>query len=177
MKTTNGYIVGALLFLIGVIFLIFIAISILMTAIGEASAGEISQYYNSFCHEIQFNAMVSAVIMAESSGKSHAVGDSGGARGLMQIKKDTWSRYTKIGWENAFNAKINRYVGESILKDITKRYGRNATPAKVIYTYNTGRFVKHIPRWTKRHPNRIYRAIFLHEINHNQKLKTFKRGY
>ncbi len=111
----------------------------------------------------QFNTLINDIIQAESSGRAHVVGDGGKARGLMQIQKATWDRHTSYSWDLAFNPVINRQVGELIVKDIIKKYGARATAARVIYTYNTGRFLKSgkaLPRWTKKHPNRIYRKYF-----------------
>src|SRR3990167_3957563 len=38
----------------------------------------------------ELDALVPTIIAAESSGRAHAVGDCGRARGLMQIQKATW---------------------------------------------------------------------------------------
>lgn len=107
--------------------------------------------------------LMDKIIAAESSGRAHAVGDGGKARGLCQIQKATWERYSAESWDRAFDPAVNRAVGERIVRDIEKRYGARASEALVVYTYNTGRFVKagrSLPAWTKKHPNRVYREIF-----------------
>lgn len=101
------------------------------------------------------------IIMAESSGNPHAVGRSG-ERGLMQIKKVTWKQFCKFEWDDAFDRERNAQVGRRILNRINEYYGNRSTPALIVYSYNTGRFVKEgyeIPRWTANHQNRIYREI------------------
>lgn len=111
--------------------------------------------------------LVEKIIIAESSGRHWVSGDGGKARGLMQIQKGTWERFTKESWARAFDPVLNRKVGMLIVQDIIRRYGNRATPARVVYTYNTGRFLKagtSIPGWTLRHPNRIYRQIFVAEV-------------
>jgi soluble lytic murein transglycosylase-like protein len=110
-------------------------------------------------------SLIDAIIQAESSGRPTAIGDHGRARGLMQIQECVWQKYTRASFDRAFDADMNRKVGESHVRHIIKRYGPRASRALVIYTYNTGRFCKGaLPSWTKHHPNMIYRSIFLSEI-------------
>lgn len=119
-----------------------------------------------FAAGVDVPALMETIIAAESSGRAGAVGDGGKARGLCQIQRATWERYTSASWDRAFDPALNRQVGEKIVRDIVKRYGNRATRAMVIYTYNTGRFVKaggNLPSWTRNHPNRIYRGVFINE--------------
>lgn len=102
------------------------------------------------------------IIRAESSGNPFAIGPDG-ERGLMQITKDTWRRYTRVPWRYAFDPTLNVEVGRKILDRINKFYGRRATAARIAYSYNTGDYLifnERIPAWAKHHPNRIYRRIF-----------------
>lgn len=110
----------------------------------------------------ELDALLPKIVMAESSGNPDAVGPSG-ERGLMQIHPATWKAMSGEPWSEAFNPEKNVQVGRSLLEEINRNYGRRATRALIIYTYNTGRYVKdgdHLPRWTTNHPNRIYRRIF-----------------
>lgn len=107
--------------------------------------------------------LMDKIIAAESSGRANAIGDNGKARGLCQIQKATWQRFSVAPWDKAFDPATNRAVGERIVRDLEKRYGPRATEALIVYSYNTGRFVKSgqsLPAWTKKHPNRVYREIF-----------------
>lgn len=111
--------------------------------------------------EAQIPQIVQTIIMAESSNRPHVVGDGGKARGLMQIQRATWERYTTEPWSKAFDRDTNRQVGERIVRDLIRSYGKDATVAKVIFTYNTGkRWPKKFPAWTLKHPNNTYRAVF-----------------
>lgn len=123
--------------------------------------------------EAQIPALVQTIIMAESSGNTNAVGDGGAARGLCQIQKATWQRYTSEPWEKAFTPEVNKNVCAAILRDIIRTYrarGVEPSAAYVIWTYNTGSYIKHyLPKtdkhgrphpWTVNHPNRIYRQVY-----------------
>ncbi len=113
--------------------------------------------------ESQIPQIINTIIQAESSGNPKAIGDGGESRGLMQIKKATWQKYTRLPFERAFDASANRKVGEAYVRAIIERYGDRASLPLVIYTYNTGHFVginKKVPVWTLHHPNLIYREIF-----------------
>lgn len=107
-------------------------------------------------------SIINTIIQAESSGRPYVIGDGGHARGLMQIQESVWRRYTKASFDLAFDADWNRKIVEAHVRHIIKRYGPRASRALVIYTYNTGRFCSgELPGWTKRHPNKIYRNVFL----------------
>lgn len=109
----------------------------------------------------ELDALVPVIITAESSGNPKAVGDGGKARGLMQIQKATWKRFSGYPWDDAFDENKNVQVGQAILERINEEYGDKATRARVIFTYNTGRYAfGDLPNWTKRHPNNVYRKIF-----------------
>lgn len=113
--------------------------------------------------EAEIPRLINLIVQAESSGRPHIVGDEGRARGLMQIQKATWQEYTRISWDRAFDADWNLKIGEAHVRSIIKRYGRRASYALVIYTYNTGKFIKpgrKLPTWTKKHKNKIYRSVF-----------------
>lgn len=114
----------------------------------------------------QLDCLVLKIIQAESSGNPNAIGENG-ERGLMQIEKSTWMEYSDYGWNEAFDPAKNVQVGRHILEDINEVYTQSkcVSIARIVYTYNTGIFCfrKHLPRWTKNHPNRIYREIFRHE--------------
>lgn len=120
-------------------------------------------------YALDVNYIANKIIMAESSGNPLAVGDNGASRGLMQISKGKWQTYTKESWERAFNAEINKQVGTSILRDIIRKYGTKATLSKVIFTYNSGIYIKHsLPaKWSIYHPNKIYRSLYLADIKNN----------
>jgi hypothetical protein len=109
------------------------------------------------------DALVPVIVMAESSGNPRAVGPAG-ERGLMQISRETWERYSAYPWKDAYDPAKNVHVGRKILEEINERYGQTSTRARVIYTYNTGRFCfGPLPKWTRQHDNDIYRSIFLSE--------------
>ncbi len=111
--------------------------------------------------EAEIPGIVNTIIQAESSGRAWVVGDGGKARGLMQIQRPTWERYTTESWDKAFDPAVNRAVGTKIVRSLVKTYGPRATEALVIYSYNTGRIAKSgLPAWTAKHPNKIYRNIF-----------------
>ena len=105
--------------------------------------------------------LVEKIISAESSGRSWLSGDHGRSRGLMQIQRANWQKYTTESWDRAFEPALNKMVGTSMVREIVKKYGTRANEALVVYTYNTGKFCTgDLPEWTKRHPNDIYRRIF-----------------
>lgn len=109
----------------------------------------------------ELGRLIEKIILAESSGRSGLVGDYGRSRGLMQIQKANWQKYTSESWDRAFEPTLNKAVGTSIVKDIAKKYGARANRGLIVYTYNTGKFCKgELPEWTKRHPNDIYRGIY-----------------
>lgn len=112
----------------------------------------------------QLDALVPQIIQAESSGNPRAIGDGGKSRGLMQIQKATWRRFSDESWDEAFDPEKNVQVGRAVLEQICavyqKRMGTHATPAHIVYTYNTGKYCfGELPAWTKKHPNKIYRKI------------------
>lgn len=116
---------------------------------------------HAFVSEAEIPAIVNTIVQAESSGRPWLSGDHGKSRGLMQLQKGVWERYTKVSFDRAFDADMNRKIGEAHVRHIIKRYGSRASRALVIFTYNTGRFSRgQIPMWTARHRNNIYRAIF-----------------
>lgn len=99
------------------------------------------------------------IIAAESSGRADATGE-GGERGLMQIGRATWERFSAYPWSDAYDAEKNVQVGRMIIEHIAMRYGDDATPARIVFTYNTGRYARgKLPAWTKAHPNLIYREV------------------
>lgn len=112
------------------------------------------------------------IIQAESSRNPRAVGDGGQSRGLMQIKEATWRRHTTEPWSRAFEPALNIEVGKAELRRIVLVYrssGTEPSVAYVLFTYNTGHFIKHsLPKtlngklhpWTWNHPNLVYRAIY-----------------
>lgn len=120
-------------------------------------------------HAMDIPSVVSTIIQAESSGQPHAIGDHGQSRGLMQIKFATWRRYSRLPFRTAFDAVQNRKVGEAHVRRIVEHYGRTASPALVILTYNTGHFYKHLPKWILKHPNKIYRRIFIAALRRHKK--------
>ncbi len=104
---------------------------------------------------------VQKIILAESSGRAWISGDRGRSRGLMQIQRANWQRYSIESWDRAFDPALNKKVGTTMIEEIVKRYGTRANEALVVYTFNTGKYCKgELPEWTRRHPNDIYRAIF-----------------
>ncbi len=113
----------------------------------------------------ELDQLVPKIIMAESSGNPDAVGP-GGERGLMQISWNTWKRFSMYDFDFAFDPEKNVQIGRRELENINEMYlrfgGFQPSAARLLYTYNTGRlcFKKHLPRWTKHHPNKIYREIF-----------------
>lgn len=114
--------------------------------------------------ESEIPSLINTIIQAESSGRPDLVGDHGRSIGLMQLQKSVWQRYTRLSFDRAFDADLNRKIGEAHVRHIIKQYGRRASCALVIYTYNTGRFCGGaLPSWTKHHPNNIYRGIFVSE--------------
>ncbi len=116
------------------------------------------------------DAIVNIIIQAESSRNPLAVGDNGKSRGLMQISEGTWHRFAGYeDWDNAFNPKRNVAVGTKIVKSIINQYQGKATISKVIFTYNSGIYIKHsLPaKWSVRHPNKIYRQVYLADAPNN----------
>ena len=108
----------------------------------------------------ELDRLVPVIIAAESSGNPNAVGDGGRSRGLMQIQKATWRSFSKYPWDDAFDPEKNVQVGRRILEAINESYGDRATRARIVYTYNTGRYCfGDLPPWTKRHPNDVYRRV------------------
>lgn len=113
----------------------------------------------------QLDALIPTIIAAESSGNPKAVGDGGKARGLCQIQKSTWERFSNYSWDYAFDSEKNVHVGRHILEYINDKYLKNspkqADMAHIIFSYNTGRYrFGDIPLLIKNHPNKIYRSIF-----------------
>lgn len=112
----------------------------------------------------ELDLLTCKIIQAESSGHAGIIGDEGRARGLGQIQKSAWKRLSGYPWADAFNPEKNRQVTRKLVEEIATHYeliGLTATAKKVIFTYNTGRYeIGSLPRWTKRHPNDIYRKIF-----------------
>ena len=50
----------------------------------------------------ELDRLVEKIISAESSGRSWLSGDFGRSRGLMQIQRANWQRYTTESWDRAF---------------------------------------------------------------------------
>lgn len=119
---------------------------------------------------LELDALVPVIVQAESSGRPDAVGDGGKARGLMQIQEATWKSMSKYPWDDAFDPNKNVQVGRAILEKINQSYmdfltvsirGVYADKQHILYTYNCGKYrFGELPKWTKNHPNRIYRRIF-----------------
>ena len=109
--------------------------------------------------DLEIRVLRDKIIQAESSGKADSIGDRGRSRGLMQIQKAVWKKYTDVSWDLAFNPLWNKTVGEEHLKRIRDHYGKRATPALVALSYNTGKWYKTIPAWALRHPNMVYRNL------------------
>lgn len=110
--------------------------------------------------DTQLDGLTYLIIQAESSGDRLAVGPSG-ERGLMQIQKKVWTQLSDYPWSDAFISAKNVQVGRALIELINEEYGNKATLARIVYTYNTGKWCrsKHLPRWTQHHPNKIYRQI------------------
>lgn len=108
----------------------------------------------------EIDLLAQKLIMAESSGRSNAIGDGGKSRGLFQIHKNTWKLLTDRPFKDALNPEINFQIGMKLLHDINERYGKESSIMKIAYTFNTGRFIKSVPSKAKKHPNIIYRDIF-----------------
>ena len=121
----------------------------------------------------QLDALVPTIIAAESSGNPRAVADGGKARGLMQIQRATWKRFSDYHWDEAFDPLKNIHVGRAVIEYINEEYSQFLTDGvpgvfadrqHILYTYNTGRYrFGDLPAWTKKHPNKIYRRIFNNE--------------
>lgn len=122
---------------------------------------------------IDLNLLAEKIVAAESSGNPRAIGDGGKSRGLMQIQEPTWKRHTSLSFDKAFDPELNKRVGTAILEGIVKEYRRRGvepSAAYVVWTYNTGSFVKRsLPKlnkqgkphpWTINHPNLVYRSIY-----------------
>lgn len=106
------------------------------------------------------DSLTQTIIQAESSGNPLAIGPTG-ERGLMQISEATWEAVSRWPWRDAFDPEKNVQVGRQILEVINQNYDERATCARIVYTYNTGRYCfRTIPAWTRKHPNKIYRRIF-----------------
>ena len=112
----------------------------------------------------EIDLLIPTIIMAESSGNPMSVGDNGKSRGLMQIQKSTWKAMSDLPWDAAFDEGSNVQVGRKILEKINEVYlahGVEADKAHLIYTYNVGRYCwGKLPKWTKNHPNLVYREIY-----------------
>ena len=134
--------------------------------VGLALSVVVCQPAHAAIPESQIPELVQTIVRAESSGRPWVTGDNGKARGLMQIQRGTWEQHTKKPWSRAFDARTTLTVGEKHGRYIIRRHGKKATPARVLFIYNTGRFLKigRLPRWTRKHPNKIYRAIFAQEV-------------
>lgn len=109
----------------------------------------------------EMDRLIENIILAESSGRPWLAGDHGRSRGLMQIQRAYWQKFTTESWDRAFEPGLNKAIGTSIVKEIARKYGTRANRALIVYTYNTGKFCNgELPDWTKRHPNDVYRGIF-----------------
>ena len=111
----------------------------------------------------EIEALTQKIIMAESSGRWGVVGDGGKSSGLFQIIKPTWEALSYYPWSDALDHEKNYQVGAKLIHEIHENYGKEATAAKIAYTFNVGRYIKKgqkLPKWTKHHPNAIYRSIF-----------------
>ena len=87
------------------------------------------------------NALIMAIIAIESGGDPNAIGPCQ-ERGLMQIREATWRDMTDEPYSRAFEAGLNREVGEKYLRWIaawiTKNQGKPATTEQVLSAYNGG---------------------------------------
>lgn len=129
-----------------------LALTVLLLSVSTTARAELSG--------AALDALLPKIVAAESSGFARAIGDNGKARGLMQIQRPTWERFSGYSWEEAFDPGKNLQVGRRILEDLNDRLGKDATAARIVFAYNTGK-IRHgaLPAWTKRHPNKIYRRI------------------
>lgn len=107
---------------------------------------------------------VNKIIMAESSGRASAIGDEGKARGLMQLQYNTWKRFTKRPFSDAFIPEVNRQVGSARVSEIMEKYNTQ-NPAYIAYRYNCGDYTKlSFERWKLKQPNKVYRSLYKGEI-------------
>jgi soluble lytic murein transglycosylase-like protein len=83
--------------------------------------------------------VITAVIVAESGGKAHAVSPAG-ARGLMQIMPATGR---ELGLVNPFDPRENILAGTRYLSRMLKRFGGDITLALAAYNAGPGAVRKH----------------------------------
>jgi soluble lytic murein transglycosylase-like protein len=84
-------------------------------------------------------SVITAVIVAESGGKAHAVSPAG-ARGLMQIMPATGR---ELGLVNPFDPRENILAGTRYLSRMLKRFGGDITLALAAYNAGPGAVRKH----------------------------------
>ena len=105
-------------------------------------------------------SLIAAVIYAESRFDRNAVSDAG-ARGLMQITRDTASDIARRSGGVAFEQQdlsepqINIAYGSYYLRWLLDRYGDNVTLATAAYNAGTG----NVDRWIGRNPEMTLRQI------------------
>ena len=111
--------------------------------------------------ESQIPSLINIIVSAESAGDPKATGDHGQSRGLLQIKKSVWQKYTRLSFERAFDASANRMVGEAHVRTIIKRLGGRASFALVCYHWNCGFNSKlSFEKWKRIQKNKIYRRTY-----------------
>jgi len=94
---------------------------------------------------IKENPIIGKMIEVESSGNSNAVNKKSGARGLMQIKKDTAEKDTGFGvnynlkYEELFDPVKNVEYGTKYFKGLKKYYG-NDREALIAYNWGHGNY-------------------------------------
>lgn len=93
--------------------------------------------------------LVEAVIQVESGGRAEMVGRAG-ERGIMQIKRSTWTQVTRrlngraIPFDRAFDPELNRRVGKAYLAEIQRILHSNRSSWKsderslLLACYNAG---------------------------------------
>ncbi len=113
------------------------------------------------------------IAMAESTNNPCAISPDGGY-GLYQITESCLEHYNKVNKTNfSLENMLNPCLGEKVtrwyLNHLKKRLGSHYNQQTLVLSYNWGfKKVKRndykIPNWAKKHPNRIYRQVFLAKL-------------
>jgi len=113
------------------------------------------------------------IAMAESTNNPNAISSDGGY-GLYQISDPCLKDYnrankTEFVLENMLDPVLCEKVAKWYLEHLKKRLGKHYNQQTLVLSYNWGfRKVKKndykIPNWAKKHPNRIYRQVFLAKV-------------